>query len=78
MKSKLQIIFEKELNVTADEWSALINYGYADQYYGCDDILQWQRKMREAMMEDEGLEMELGEYIFLGNDKNLIINVLNR
>ena len=71
-------VFEKELNVTSKEWNALANYGYVDHYHPDETIQHWQMKMREAMMEDENFEMESGEKIFKGNDKNLIINVLNR
>ena len=78
MKNETQQLFERDLNVTEKEWKVLANYGYADQYYGCSDVQQWQFKMREAMMEDEGFEMESGEKIFQRNDKNTIINILNR
>ena len=77
-KDSLKELFTKGLQVSESEWEALCNYGYADHYNPDETLQQWQFKMREAMMEDEGMEIELGESIFEGNDKNLIINVLNR
>ena len=78
MKSEAQLLLEKELNITQREWSVLCDYGYADQLFVSSSVQHWQSRMKEAMMEDEMMEMELGESLFNPGDKNTIINVLNR
>lgn len=45
---------------------------------GRETIPEFQNFLREAMMEDEGLEAELGESVWQGNDKNILINIMNR
>lgn len=69
----------KELNLTEKEFSVLADYGYCDQFIpGQMTVQQWQSRMKEAMMEEEMIEMELGESLFNPGDKNTIINILNR
>jgi hypothetical protein len=74
----LKELFVNGLDVSEKEWTALCNYGYADHYNPDETLKIWQNRMKEAMMEDQEFEMKSGERIFKGNDKNLIINVLNR
>lgn len=69
----------KELNLTEKEFSILADYGYCDQFIpGQMTVQQWQSRMKEAMMEEETMEMELGESIFRPGDKRTIINILNK
>lgn len=76
---KVKEILTKELNLTEKEFGVLADYGYCDQFIpGEMTTQQWQSRMKEAMMEDEMAEMELGESIFRQGDKNIIINILNR
>lgn len=68
-----------ELNLTEKEFNTLADYAYCDHFVpGQMTIQQWQNRMKEAMMEDEMAEMELGESIFRPGDKGIIINILNR
>ncbi len=72
-------IITKELNLTDKEFSVLADYGYCDQFIlGQMTVPQWQSRMKEAMMEEETMEMELGEPLWNPGDKNIIINILNR
>jgi hypothetical protein len=72
-------ILTKELGLTEKEFGVLADYGYCDQFIPSEmTTQQWQSRMKEAMMEDEMAEMELGESIFRQGDKNIIINILNR
>jgi hypothetical protein len=69
----------KELNLSEKEFSVLADYGYCDQFIpGQMSVQQWQSRMKEAMMEDEMAEMELGESIFRPGDKGIIIRILNK
>ncbi len=69
----------KELKLSEKEFSVLADYGYCDHFIPSQMTVQhWQNRMKEAMMEDEGMEMELGEPIFRPGDKNIIIRVLNK
>jgi len=69
----------KELNLSEKEFSVLADYGYCDQFIpGQMSVKQWQSRMKEAMMEDEMVEMELGEPIFRPGDKDTIIGILNK
>ena len=72
-------ILTEGLNLTEKEFSILADYAYCDHFIpGQMTIQQWQSRMKEAMMEDEMLEMELGESIFEAGDKSRIISILNR
>ena len=42
------------------------------------DVKQWQSRMMEAMMEEEGIEMEIGEPLRRPGDKNKLISIFNR
>lgn len=69
----------KELNLTQEEFSILADYAYCDHFIPSEmTVQQWQGRMLEAMMEDETLEMELGEPIFKPGDKSTIIDILYR
>lgn len=77
--SKVKEILTKELNLTKKEFDTLADYAYCDHFVpGEMTVQQWQNRMKEAMMEDEMLEMELGESIFETGDKSRIISILNR
>ena len=77
--SKVKEILTKELNLTKKEFDTLADYAYCDHFIpGQMTVQQWQNRMKEAMMEDEMLEMELGESIFEAGDKSRIISILNR
>lgn len=72
-------ILIRALDLSEKEFSVLADYGYCDHFIPDQmTVQQWQSRMKEAMMEDEMAEMELGESIFRPGDKNIIINVLNR
>jgi len=77
--SNVKEILTNELNLTEREFNTLANYAYCDHFVpGEMTVQQWQGRMREAMMEDEMLEMELGESVFNPGDKSTIISILNR
>ena len=77
--SKVKEILTKELNLTKKEFDTLADYAYCDHFIpGQMTVQQWQNRMKEAMMEDEMLEMELGESISEAGDKSRIISILNR
>jgi hypothetical protein len=72
-------ILTKELGLTEKEFGVLADYAYCDQFIpGEMTVQQWQSRMKEAMMEEETMEMELGEPLWNPGDKNIIINILNR
>lgn len=72
-------ILTQELNLTPREFDTLADYGYCDHFVpGEMTVQQWQGRMKEAMMEDEMMEMELGESLFKPGDKGIIIRILNR
>jgi len=64
------------LQLTEKEFMTLASYGYTDHFSG-GDIKQWQQRMLECMMEEEGMEEEFGP-IWEGNDKNILINIFYR
>lgn len=77
--SKVKEILVNELNLTKKEFDTLADYAYCDHFVpGEMTVQQWQARMKEAMMEDEMLEMETGERIFEAGDKSRIISILNR
>lgn len=78
--NKTKELLMTTLRLTEKEWDTLANYGYCDHFgmVGRDTVASWQNWMREAMMEEEGMEAELGEPIWQGNDKNILISILNR
>ena len=77
-KLKLQLRLEQVLKITKEEWNILCSYGYTDRFYMFDDVASWQQGQLEAIMEEEQIEMELGEPLWEGNDKNVIIDIMYR
>ncbi len=79
-KKTVKEILVEGLKLTEKEFDVLASYAYADHFgmAGRETIPEFQNFLREAMMEDEGLEAELGESVWQGNDKNILINIMNR
>ena len=76
MKVKEQLT--QSLNLTTEEFNLLADYAYCDQFIPGGDIKQWQSRMKEAMMEEEMMEMEIGESIWRPGDKSKLIDIFNR
>ena len=76
MKTKQELT--QALNLTGKEFGLLADYAYCDQFMPGGDVKQWQSRMKEAMMEEEGIEMEIGEPIWRPGDKDKLISIFNR
>ena len=79
-KKTVKEILTEGLKLTEKEFDLLASYAYADHFgaVGRETIPEFQNWMRQAMMEEEGMEVELGEPIWQGNDKDVLMNILNR
>ena len=69
-------ILTEELNLTEKEFNLLANYAYCDQFDSkTQSVNEWQQRQLEAMMEEEGMEAELGEPMWEPGDKNKLMNI---
>ena len=71
-------IIQSELKLTDSQFNTLAEYGYCDMIMEHETVKEWQYRMREAMMEEEGMEEELGEPIWEPGHKNILINIFNK
>jgi len=77
--NNIKEILVKELNLTEKEFSVLADYAYCDRFNpNTQSVSEWQQRQKESIMEEEMMEMELGESLWRPGDKNIIINILNR
>lgn len=77
--SNVKEILTQALGLTEKEFSTLADYAYCDQFDPTrQTVSQWQSRMKEAMMEEEGMEMELGESLWNPGDKQILMNILYR
>jgi len=72
-----QAKLKRELKLTDKEHGALANYGLCDTY-DSGSVSKWQQQTKQEMLHFDQMEQELGESIFEGSDKRIIINILNR
>lgn len=76
---KVKKILKKELNITDKEFDLLANYAYSDRFNpNTQSVKEWQRNQLEAMMEEEGMEAELGEPMWEPGDKNKLMDIFYR
>ncbi len=80
LKKTVKEVLIEGLKLTEKEFDILASYAYADHFgsVGRATIPEFQNWMRRAMLEEEGMEAELGEPIWQDNDKNVLMNILNR
>jgi hypothetical protein len=71
-------ILTEALNLTEKEFSTLADYAYCDMMRTDQTVEQWQRERLEGMMEEEGIEQELGEPLWEPGDKDICINIFYR
>lgn len=77
--SNAKEILTQALSLTEKEFSTLADYAYCDHFDPRNQtVSQWQSWMREAMMEEEGMEMELGESLWNPGDKQILMSILYR
>ena len=78
MKLSVKKILTESLNLTEKEWETLANYAYSDYMREGQTVSEWQRERLESMMEEEGIERELGEPLWEPGDKERCIKVFYR
>jgi hypothetical protein len=72
-------ILMKSLNLTDKEFSLLADYAYCDRFNPKDQtVSQWQQRQIEAVMEEEGIEQEIGEPLWRPGDKSKLISIFYR
>jgi len=71
-------ILTEALNLTEKEFSTLADYAYCDMMRKDQTVEEWQRERLEGMMEEEGIERELGEPLWEPGDKDICINIFYR
>ena len=71
-------ILMEELKLTDAEFSLLADYAYCDMMREGQSVTEWQRERLEGMMEEEGIEAELGEPLWRPGDKNKLIDIFYR
>ena len=71
-------ILTESLNLTKKEWETLADYAYCDYMREGQTVSEWQRERLESMMEEEGIEQELGEPLWEPGDKERCIKVFYR
>ncbi len=71
-------ILTEALNLTEKEFSTLADYAYCDMMRKDQTVEEWQRERLESMMEEEGIERELGEPLWEPGDKDICINIFYR
>jgi hypothetical protein len=77
--SSVKEILTQALGLTEKEFSTLADYAYCDQFVPSQmSVAQWQSRMKEAMMEEEQMEQELGESLWNPGDKRILMNILYR
>ncbi len=71
-------ILTEALNLTEKEFGVLADYAYCDMMRKDQTVEDWQRERLEGMMEEEGIEQELGEPLWNPGDKNICIDIFYR
>lgn len=69
---------KEALNLNSKESQVLVDYGYCDMIFPDESISEWQNRMKEILMEEEQMEQEAGHPFWSPQEKNMLINVLNR
>jgi len=76
---EIKRILTEALNLNGKEWNALANYAYCDRFNPkTQTIEEWQDRQKEAMMEEEQMELELGESMWEPGVKGMLISIFNR
>jgi hypothetical protein len=72
-------VLTEALGLTEKEFNTLADYAYCDQFDpASQSVKEWQSRMLEAMMEEEGMEAELGEPLWAPGDKRILMNIFYR
>ena len=71
-------ILTEALNLTDAEFELLADYAYCDMMRKDQTVEEWQRERLEGMMEEEGIEQELGEPLWNPGDKRICMDIFYR
>ncbi len=71
-------ILTDALNLTKKEFDTLASYAYCDMMRKDQTVEEWQRERLEGMMEEEGIEQELGEPLWEPGDKRICMDIFYR
>ena len=75
----VKTILTEALSLTEKEFDLLASYAYCDRFNPEEQtVSEWQRNQLEAMMEEEGIQAELGEPLWEPGDKNKLISIFYR
>ena len=75
----VKTILTEALNLTEKEFDLLADYAYCDRFSPKEQtVSQWQGQQLEAMMEEEGIEADIGEPLWNPGDKDKLISIFYR